>query len=104
MAKGGGCRTQTSRLRRSQQTNVSSLESSLRQLKCLTSMHHHWNLAPGQQEFFAPSLGRLLDAVEDGLSSMKRTVSRAGSISPAWISFKVRSARHRLSFPPENDI
>ena len=37
-------------------------------------------------------------------SSMKRTVSRAGSISPAWISFKVRSARHRLSFPPENDI
>ena len=104
MAKGGGCRTQTSRLRRSQQTNVSSLESSLRQLKCLTSMHHHWNLAPASRNFLRQALAVSSMQSKMASSSMKRTVSRAGSISPAWISFKVRSARHRLSFPPENDI
>lgn len=62
-------------------------------------------LGAGQQELLAPGLGRLLDAVEDGfLVDEEDGVSWAGSISPAWISFKVRSARHRLSFPPENDI
>ena len=61
-------------------------------------------LGAGQQELLAPAL--VVSSMQSKMasSSMKRTVSRAGSISPAWISFKVRSARHRLSFPPENDI
>ena len=40
------CLTHTSRLRLSQQMNVSSSDSSLKQLKCLTSTQYHSNLAP----------------------------------------------------------
>ena len=104
MAKGGGCLTHTSRLRLSQQMNVSSSDSSLKQLKCLTSTQYHSNLAPAYMNLRRQSITVFSMQGKMASSSTNGTVSRAGSIFPIWIRPRVSWARVRLSLPPENDI
>lgn len=84
----------------SQQINVSSFDSSLKQLKCFTSTQYHSNFAPiiikMRRHFFVISSmqGKIAS------SSINCTVSCFMSISPRLARLTISCATHKLSFPP----
>lgn len=100
IAKEGGCLTHTSCFAESQQINVSSFDSSLKQLKCFTSTQYHSNFAPiiikMRRHFFVISSmqGKIAS------SSINCTVSCFMSISPRLARLTISCATHKLSFPP----